>query len=186
MHRRTLLARGLSAASLLGASSAGFPLTSLARAGDGWGSSAWTSAEIAMGDTLMVSAEVAGSPVRAILDSGSAASIINTRLVESLDKPRRLAHRLQSHWDRRRRLLRQTLGQIYGESASTGDFEKPLGGKVSSEGCPAGVPARLSCTLIHSFASLVGRLRVLEFGFVKKESEMAHHGTINIWVVFVF
>ncbi|MBP2278545.1 retropepsin-like aspartic protease [Sphingomonas sp. PL20] len=38
-----------------------------------------------MGDTLMVSAEVAGSPVRAILDSGSAASIINTRLVESLD-----------------------------------------------------------------------------------------------------
>jgi hypothetical protein len=123
-----------------------------------------------MGDTLMVSAEVAGSPVRAILDSGSAASIINTRLVESLDKPRRLAHRLQSHWDRRRRLLRQTLGQIYGESASTGDFEKPLGGKVSSEGCPAGVPARLSCTLIHSFASLVGRLRVLEFGFVNVAS----------------
>jgi hypothetical protein len=37
-----------------------------------------------MGDTLMISADVAGSPVRAILDSGSAASIINTRLVKRL------------------------------------------------------------------------------------------------------
>lgn len=84
MDRRTLLARGLSAASLVGASSVAGPLAALTRAGQGWGSFAWTAAEIAMGDTLMISADVAGSPVRAILDSGSAASIINTRLVKRL------------------------------------------------------------------------------------------------------
>lgn len=84
MDRRTLLARSLSAASLVGASSVAGPLAALTRTGEGWGSFAWTLAEIAMGDTLMISADVAGSPVRAILDSGSAASIINTRLVKRL------------------------------------------------------------------------------------------------------
>ena len=84
MDRRTLLARGLSAASLVGASSVAGPLAALTHTGEGWGSFAWTPAEIAMGDTLMISADVAGSPVRAILDSGSAASIINTRLVKRL------------------------------------------------------------------------------------------------------
>lgn len=88
MHRRALLARSLSAAAIMGASSIAGPLAALARTGDGWdlarGYFDWTSAEIAMGDTLMIFAEVAGSPVHAVLDSGSAASIINTRLLKRL------------------------------------------------------------------------------------------------------
>lgn len=44
----------------------------------------WEALEVGTGDTLLVSAQVGGMPVRAVLDSGSGASIINTALAAKL------------------------------------------------------------------------------------------------------
>ena len=49
-----------------------------------WHGSEWQVLEIATDDTLIVPAEVAGRRVRAILDSGSAASIVSTALAATL------------------------------------------------------------------------------------------------------
>lgn len=44
----------------------------------------WQPLEVATGDTLLVNARVAGSPVEAVLDSGSGASIIDVSLAQTL------------------------------------------------------------------------------------------------------
>jgi hypothetical protein len=44
----------------------------------------WQPLEVATGDTLLVKARVAGSPVEAVLDSGSGASIIDVSLAQTL------------------------------------------------------------------------------------------------------
>jgi hypothetical protein len=44
----------------------------------------WLPLEVATGDTLLVKARVAGSPVEAVLDSGSGASIIDVSLAQTL------------------------------------------------------------------------------------------------------
>lgn len=44
----------------------------------------WQPLEVATGDTLLVKAQVAGSPVEAVLDSGSGASIIDVSLAQTL------------------------------------------------------------------------------------------------------
>lgn len=58
------------------------------QAGRAWNFSSnlpeWEALEVGTGDTLLVSAQVGGLPVRAVLDSGSGASIINTALAAKL------------------------------------------------------------------------------------------------------
>ena len=44
----------------------------------------WEPLEVGTGDTLLVSAQVRGVPVRAVLDSGSGASIMSTALAAKL------------------------------------------------------------------------------------------------------
>ena len=86
MSRRTLMARVLAATTaIIGRT----PLVSAAAGtSNGWNFStaplSWEPMEIATGDSILVSAEVRGAKVRAVLDSGSGATVLSRALAAKL------------------------------------------------------------------------------------------------------
>mgnify|MGYP001627257351 CR=1 FL=1 len=87
-HRRTVVAGFLTAGAAAAAASTSSLFARQARAGDLWKGitpdAHWNNFEMVVGDTLLVRAHIGNTPVEAILDSGSAASIISASLASRL------------------------------------------------------------------------------------------------------